>query len=173
MAPLWHSLYQGAVDLDHPANLAYPIEENLARGRGDFSKCPGGIPGVETRLPLIFSDGVLSKRLSLNRFVEVVSTAPAKRMGLYPRKGTLTPGADADIIVFDPNREKTVTPDHLYHNADYSPYDGWQVRGWPTLTRVRGRIVMQQNRLTVKKGWGQYIDRRQSDRIGGEQEVSS
>ena len=115
---------------------------------------------METRLPLIFSEGVAKDRLSLNRFVEVVSTAPAKIMGLYPRKGTLAPGSDADVVIFNPVQEKVITPANLFHNADYSPYDGMTVRGWAKLALVRGRVVMQENRLIAEKGWGQYVPRR-------------
>jgi dihydropyrimidinase len=103
---------------------------------------------------------VLKDRLSLNRFVEVVSTAPAKIMGLYPKKGTLTPGSDADVTILDPLQEKMIAPGNLFQNADYSPYEGMTVRGWPKLTLVRGRIVMLENRLVAEKGWGQYVPRR-------------
>ncbi|MCP4351847.1 MAG: dihydropyrimidinase [Desulfobacterales bacterium] len=158
-AALWRGLRDGSVDVVATDHCSFNFADKLALGRHDFSKCPGGIPGVETRVPLMFSEGVLQKRLSLNRFVELVATAPARIMGLYPRKGTLMPGADADVVIFDPDREKTITPDNLCHNADYSPYEGMKVRGWPEITMVRGRVVMQQDRITTEKGWGQYINR--------------
>jgi dihydropyrimidinase len=159
-AALWRGLGTGAIDVVATDHCSFMLADKVALGKDDFSKCPGGIPGVETRLPLIYSEGVLTKRLSLNRFVEVVSTAPAKTMGLYPRKGTLAPGSDADVVIFDPYHEKTITPANLFHNADYSPYDGMIVRGWPKVTLVRGRIVMEENRLVVEKGWGQHIARK-------------
>ena len=107
----------------------------------------------------MYAEGVLKGRLTLNRFVDVVSTTPAKIMGLYPTKGALAPGADADVVVFDPDLEKTLTPANLYHPADYSPFEGMRVRGWPTLTMVRGRVVMRDNRLLAEKGWGRYVER--------------
>jgi dihydropyrimidinase len=159
-AALWHGLETGAIDVVATDHCSFTFADKLAFGREDFTGCPGGIPGLETRLPLLFSEGVLKDRFSLNRFVEVVSTAPAKIMGLYPRKGTLAPGSDADVAIFDPLQEKMIAPGNLFQNADYSPYEGMTVRGWPKLTLVRGRVVMQENRLVAEKGWGQYVPRR-------------
>jgi dihydropyrimidinase len=150
------------VATDH---CSFTFADKLARGRNDFSRAPGGIPGIETRLPLMFSEGVLQNRISLNRFVEVVSTAPAKIMGLFPRKGNLSPGADGDVVILDPNMEKTITPDILRQNADYSPFAGRMVRGWPTTTIVRGAVVVQDGQLLADKGWGQYISRHQAEII--------
>ncbi len=158
-AALWQGLGQGSIAVVATDHCSFTFGDKLSHGRDDFSKAPGGIPGVETRLPLLFSEGVLKNRLSLHRFVEVVSTAPAKLMGLFPRKGHLAPGADGDVILFDPKMEKIITPKILRQNADYSPYEGMHVRGWPTTTIVRGRIVFQDGRLLADKGWGQYIGR--------------
>jgi len=162
ISALWHGLAQGSIDVVATDHCSFSFADKLAQGGNDFSRCPGGIPGVETRLPLLFSEGVLPGRISLNRFVEVVSTAPARLMGLFPRKGHLAPGADADVIVFDPNVEKIITPKSLRQNADYSPFEGRRVRGWPVVTVVRGRVVVQQEHLLVEKGWGQYISRQQA-----------
>jgi dihydropyrimidinase len=159
-ATLWQGLATGAIDVVATDHCSFTFADKLALGKDDFSKCPGGIPGVETRLPLMFSEGVLKGRLSLNRFVEVVSTAPAKIMGLYPRKGNLAPGSDADVVILNKDGEKVITPENLAQNADYSPYEGMRVCGWPILTMVRGRVVMQQGRLLAEKGWGQYVERR-------------
>ena len=159
-AALWRGLAAGSIDVVATDHCSFSFADKLRLGRADFTLCPGGVPGVETRLPLLFSEGVLKGRLSLNRFVEVVSTAPARIMGLYPRKGTLAPGSDADIVILDPNMEKTIAPERLFHNAGYSPYEGMRVRGWPAATLVRGKTVMQQGRLLAEKGWGQYVDRR-------------
>jgi dihydropyrimidinase len=156
---LWQGLAEGLIDVVATDHCSFNLADKVALGKDNFSKCPGGIPGVETRLPLTFSEGVLKERLSLNRFVEIVATAPARLMGLYPRKGTLAPGSDGDVVLFDPDLERAITPAHLFQNADYSPYEGMAVRGWPTLTMVRGRIVMNQGRLTAEKGWGQLIPR--------------
>ncbi len=162
---LWQGLAHGSIDIVATDHCSFTFAEKLAHGKDDFSKAPGGIPGVETRLPLLFSEGVLKKRISLNRFVEVVSTAPAKLMGLFPRKGNLAPGADGDVIIFDPDLEKTLTPNVLRQNADYSPFEGRKVRGWPTTTIVRGRVVVQKGQLLVEEGWGQYMSRRKAGGI--------
>jgi dihydropyrimidinase len=159
-AALWRGLKEGSIDVVATDHCSFSFADKVALGRDDFSKCPGGIPGVETRLPILFTEGVLTGRLSLNKFVDVVSTAPAKIMGLYPRKGTLAPGSDADVVILDPDLEKSITSGNLAQNADYSPYEGMRVRGWPILTMVRGRVVMQQGRLIAEKGWGEYVHRR-------------
>ena len=156
---LWDGLSTGAIDVVATDHCSFNFADKLALGRDDYRKCPGGIPGVETRLPLMFSEGVLRGRLTLDRFVDVVSTAPAKIMGLYPRKGTLAPGSDGDVVILDPGLEKTLTPGNLAQNADYSPFEGVRVRGWPAVTLVRGRIVMQGGRLLAEKGWGEYVGR--------------
>jgi dihydropyrimidinase len=158
-AALWDGLAAGSIDVVATDHCSFSFADKLKLGGADFSRCPGGIPGVETRLPLLFSEGVLKGRLSLNRFVEIVSTAAAKIMGLYPRKGALEPGSDADVVILDPSLEKTITPATLFHNADYSPYAGMRVRGWPVATLVRGKVVMQQGRLLAEKGWGDYVHR--------------
>ncbi|HAA04529.1 MAG TPA: dihydropyrimidinase [Syntrophobacteraceae bacterium] len=158
-AALWHGLETGSIDAVATDHCSFNFADKLALGKEDFSKCPGGIPGVETRLPLIFSEGVLKGRLSLSRFVDVVSTAPAKIMGLYPRKGILAPGSDGDVVIFDPVKDKTITPAKLHHNADYSPYEGMSVKGWPVATLVRGHVVVEHDRLLAEKGWGEYVPR--------------
>lgn len=158
-AALWRGLAKGSIDVVATDHCSFSFADKLARGGDDFTRCPGGIPGVETRIPLMFCEGVLKDRISINRFVEVVSTAPARLMGLFPRKGSLSPGADADVVVFDPGVEKTITSKNLRQNADYSPYEGRRVRGWPVVTIVRGRIVVRHGRLLADKGWGEYIPR--------------
>jgi dihydropyrimidinase len=158
-AALWQGLARGSINVVATDHCSFSFADKLAQGKNDFSRAPGGIPGVETRLPLLFSEGVLKNRISLNRFVEVVSTAPARLLGLFPRKGNLAPGADADVVIFDPNAEKIISSTTLRQNADYSPFEGRAVRGWPTTTIVRGCIVFRNGRLTVEKGWGTYIHR--------------
>ncbi len=156
---LWQGLASGSIDVVATDHCSFSFADKLRLGGSDFTRCPGGVPGVETRLPLLFSEGVLKGRLSLTRFVEVVSSAPARIMGLYPRKGTLALGSDGDVVVFDPNAEKMISPETLFHNADYSPYEGMRVRGWPVATLVRGKVVMQNGRLLGEKGWGKYVPR--------------
>jgi dihydropyrimidinase len=172
-AALWNGLATGSIDVVATDHCSFNFADKLALGKEDFSKCPGGIPGVETRLPLIFSEGVLKGRLSLNRFVDVVSTAPARIMGLYPRKGTLASGSDADVVILDPEHEKIITPGNLYHNADYSPYEGMHVGGWPVFTLVRGKVVMQHNQLLAEKGWGKYVPRHLMSGTASNKEIAS
>ena len=159
---LWLGLARGTIDVVATDHCSFNFSDKLALGKDNFRCAPGGIPGVETRLPLLFSEGVLKKKISLHRFVEVVSTAPAKLMGLFPQKGHLTPGADGDVIVFDPHLEKKITPKNLRQNADYSPYEGRWVPGWPTTSIVRGQLVVHDNQLLVEKGWGQFVNRTQA-----------
>lgn len=162
LAALWQGLACGTIDVVATDHCSFNFSTKLTTGRDDIRCAPGGIPGVETRLPLLFSEGVLTKKISLPRFVEVTATAPARLMGLFPRKGHLNPGGDGDVVIFDPDLEKIITPNILRQNADYSPYEGKTVRGWPITTIIRGRLVVHENRLLVDKGWGQYIKRQQA-----------
>lgn len=124
-----------------------------------FNQVPGGAPGIETRLPLLYHHGVNAKRLSLNQFVNVTSTAVARRFGLYPRKGTLAPGADADVVLFDPHRSVTIAAASLHQNCDYTPFEGWQVTGWPRTVLSRGRVVVRDGQFVGAAGMGRFIRR--------------
>ena len=120
---------------------------------------PGGAPGIETRLPLLYHFGVNQGRLSLNRFVQLTSSAAAHRFGLYPRKGALIPGADADIVLFDPRHEVTITASCLHQNCDYTPYEGWQVTGWPRTVISRGEVMVRDGQFVGRPGRGEYLRR--------------
>jgi dihydropyrimidinase len=126
---------------------------------GDFTKIPYGMPGVETMVPLMYTFGVGTKRFSLNRFVQLVSANPARLHGLYPRKGTLTIGADADVVVFDPKKKFVIRPERLQTNCDWSPYDGWKLTGYPAMTFSRGRLVARGGKFIGEPGWGQFVRR--------------
>jgi dihydropyrimidinase len=128
-------------------------------GRDDFSKIPNGAPGVETRVSLLYDGGVAAGRISLNRWVEIISTAPAKVFGLFPRKGTIAPGSDADIVVFDPNAEQVISCKTHHMRADYNPYEGRRVKGVTETVLSRGRVVIEDGKLLAKPGQGQYIRR--------------
>ncbi len=132
--------------------------EQKSRGAGDFTKIPNGLPGVEDRLTLVFQ-GVLDGRLSLNRWVEVVATAPAKLFGLYPRKGTIAPGSDADLVVFDPGAERTISARSHHMNVDYSCYEGLPVRGLPEIVMQRGRVLVDHGTFHGEPGAGRYLPR--------------
>ena len=119
----------------------------------------GGHAGIETRGIIAFSEGVVGGRMSLRRFVEVFATAPAKVMGLHPRKGVLAPGADADITIWDPHLQRTITMDHLHHDGDYSIWEGWNVTGWPVTTICRGQPVVLDGELVGGLAHGRWQPR--------------
>lgn len=123
----------------------------------DFPYIPNGIPGLETRLPLLFSEGVNKGRISLNKFVELTATNPAKLYGLYPRKGTIAIGADADIALWDPKREVTIRNEMLHHDVDYTPYEGRTVTGWPVMTLSRGELVWNDGEVLGRAGQGRFL----------------
>jgi dihydropyrimidinase len=140
--------------------VASPSEPPWSDGAPPFNQIPGGAPGVETRLPLVYHFGVNRGRLSLNRFVEVTSTAAAKLFGLYPQKGTIAPGADADLVLFDPNQEVTISTDSLHQNCDYTPYEGMQVIGWPRTVLSRGEVIIRDTQFVGSEGRGRYLQRK-------------
>lgn len=120
-----------------------------------FRHIPNGIPGLETRLALLFSEGVLGGRIDIHRFVDLTSTAPAKLYGLYPRKGSLGIGADADLVIWD-QKPFDIRNASLHHNVDYTPYEGMRLRAWPAVTISRGEVVWDGN-FHPRKGRGQFL----------------
>jgi dihydropyrimidinase len=123
---------------------------------------PNGIPGVETRLPILFSEGVGKGRISLNEFVALTATNHAKTYGLYPNKGTIAVGSDADIAIWDPSRQVTISQSLMHGGCDYTPYEGLQVTGWPVSTMLRGKFVVRDGKLVGKPGDGEYVAREKS-----------
>src|SRR5258705_435338 len=138
-----------AISTDH---CPFCMKEQKVIGKGDFSKIPNGAPGIETRMSLVYDGGVRTGRISLNRFVELTSTSPAKIFGLFPRKGTIAPGSDADIVVFDPNRAVTLAAKTLHMNVDYSPYEGRRGTGAPDTVLSRGRLARGDGRFVGRPG---------------------
>jgi dihydropyrimidinase len=116
----------------------------------------GGHVGVETRVPIIYTEGVSKRGMSLERFVDVTSTNAAKLLGLYPRKGVLAPGSDADVVVFDPTVRRTLRAEDL-HGSDYSAWDGWEVHGWPSVVILRGKVVVENGTLSGRAGDGRRV----------------
>ncbi len=161
-AAIWEGLHQGVFDVvssDHcPFRYDDPAGKLAPRGRSSFRWVPNGIPGVETRLPILFSEGVSKGRIDLQRFVALTSTNHARIYGLYPRKGSIAVGFDADVALWDPNRKETIRQEILHHGADYTPWEGFEVTGWPVMTLVRGEVVAQDGRIVGTKGSGRAID---------------
>jgi dihydropyrimidinase len=163
LRPAWHrdELWQGlrrgdldAVATDHcPFTLA-----QKKQGAGDFTRIPNGLPGVEDRLTLVYQ-GVPEGRLTLNRWVDVVATAPAKLFGLYPRKGTLVPGGDADLVIFDPAAGRTISAASHHMNVDYSCYEGLPVQGGPEVVMQRGHVLVQDGTFHGRPGDGRFLPR--------------
>jgi len=162
----WEGLQQGVFSLfssDHcPYRYDDPQGKLIPKGRTSFRWVPNGIPGVETRLPILFSEGVGKGRITLNEFVALSATNHAKTYGLYPKKGTIAVGSDADIAIWDPDREVTISQSLMHHGSDYTPYEGIKVKGWPVSTMVRGAFVVRDGQLTGKPGGGAYVPREKS-----------
>ncbi|HUI87194.1 MAG TPA: dihydropyrimidinase [Anaerolineales bacterium] len=159
---LWASLRSGALVTVGSDHCAFPLKDKirLYETRGSvFPMIPHGAPGIETRVPLIFSEGVGKGRISLTRFVEVVSTNPAKLVGLYPQKGTLSVGSDADIMIIDPKKEVTISQKMLHGNTDYTAFEGWKLKGYPVATLGRGQMLFQNGEIIAKPGAGKFLKR--------------
>jgi dihydropyrimidinase len=157
---LWRGLRNYDLQVVATDHCPFCMKDQKELGRGDFSKIPNGMPGVETRLHLLW-EGVRDGRISLNRFVEITATAPAKIFGLYPRKGTIAVGSDADVVVWDPAREKVLSKDTLHMRVDYSPFEGKKIVGAPAAVMSRGEVLVQDDQWVAKKkqGRGQFLRR--------------
>lgn len=166
---LWEGLRQGylqVVSTDHCPFTGADKKRGIAGGGWrDFTEIPGGVPGIETRLSLIYqkvSDG----DLTLEEWVNRCCSAPARLFGLHPRKGELAEGADADVVVFDPRAERPLVPERLHTNLDYSPYAELTMRGWPSVVLVRGTTVARDGEPVGAPGWGRYVPRGSSGSLG-------
>jgi dihydropyrimidinase len=142
---------------DH-APYRFDASGKLPHGdRTTFKEIANGVPGIELRLALLFSEGVQKGRIDLNAFVALTATNHAKLYGLYPRKGTIAVGSDADIAIWDPEREVTVTAGLLHDNVGYTPYEGRKLKGWPVTVLSRGRIAVEDGALGVARGSGAFL----------------
>jgi len=157
---LWDGLADGSIDVIATDHCSFSRAQKVKRGKTDIFAAPGGIPGVETRLPLLFSEGVVKKRIDLNRFVKLTATNPAKIMGLAPHKGDLAIGGDADIIILDPRMKKIISADSLHQHVDYTPFAGMPIQGWPTTVMQRGRVITTDEKLLAAGGDGSFIQRK-------------
>lgn len=158
-AELWKGLKMDDLQVISTDHCPFCMKEQKELGRDDFAKIPNGAPGVENRMSLIYHGGVVENRISLNRFVELTSTAAAKMFGLFPRKGTIAVGSDADIVIFDPEKEHTFGVENEHMSVDYSSYEGWKVKGKVEVVLSRGRVVIEDGECKVEKGSGQFLKR--------------
>ena len=157
---LWDGLTHGHLQTVGSDHCPFNYAEQKIRGGDTFTQIPNGMPGIEARLALLYTFGVGQGCLSLNRWVEVCCTDPAKIFGLYPKKGTLAPGADADIVIFDPEREFTLSQEVLHEQVDYTPYEGFNLRGYTEMTIARGQVLCQDGEFIGPKGHGRFLFRK-------------
>ncbi len=158
-AELWKGLRTDDLQVISTDHCPFCMKEQKELGRGDFSKIPNGAPGIEHRVPLIYNGGVVENRFSLNRFVELTSTAAAKMFGLFPRKGTIAVGSDADIVIFDTEKSQTIRAATHHMNVDYSAYEGKTIKGVVETVLSRGRVVIEDGEYKGKAGDGQFLKR--------------
>jgi dihydropyrimidinase len=163
---LWKGLARNDLQVVSTDHCPFCMKEGFAGlpkqkelGIGDFSKIPNGAPGVETRMALLFDGGVVGKRITLNRWVEVTATTPAKLMGMFPRKGTIAVGSDADIVIWDPRTTSTISAKTHHMRVDYSPYEGRKVKGKAALVFSRGEVVVEKDKFVGRKGRGRFVKR--------------
>jgi len=164
---LWNGLKCDHLQVVSTDHCPFCFKEQKELGRDDFTKIPNGGPGVEHRMSLIYSGGVASGRFSPNRFVELVSTAPAKLFGLYPRKGTVAVGSDADLVIFDPKRKHTISAKTHHMRVDYSMFEGIQVTGMADVVLSRGKVVIDKDRFLGRAGQGEFLRRSTYAQVNG------
>jgi dihydropyrimidinase len=160
---LWHGLIKDDLQLVATDHCPFDFEGQKDLGRGDFRKVPNGLPGVEDRVDLLHDGGVVGRRITPERWVEIISTAPAKLFGMYPRKGSVSVGADADLVVYDPNRRHTISARTHHMDVDYSCYEGREVQGGSDVVLSRGSVIVRHGEFTGRKGYGRFIKRAAAD----------
>jgi len=156
---LWNGLKRDHLQVVSTDHCPFCFKEQKELGRDDFTKIPNGGPGIEHRLSLIYSGGVAAGRFSVNRFVELVSTTPAKLFGLYPRKGTIAVGSDADLVIFDSGRKHIISATNHHMRVDYSMFEGVEVTGMPETVLSRGRVIVDGNKFLGRPGSGEFLRR--------------
>src|SRR5207342_2136010 len=156
---LWRAVENDVLSVISTDHCAFLWDGQKTLGRDDFSKIPNGAPGLENRLQMIHEFGVRTGRISLNRMVELLSTNPAKLFGLYPRKGTIAVGSDADVVVFDPEKRHLISASTQHSKTDYNLYEGAEVTGSPEIVLLRGTVLVEGGELVAKPGVGQFVER--------------
>jgi dihydropyrimidinase len=160
---LWKGLIKDDLQLVATDHCPFDFHGQKELGRGDFRKVPNGLPGVEDRVDLLHDGGVVGGRITKERWVEIISTAPAKLFGMYPRKGSISVGADADIVIYDPNRRHTISAATHHMDVDYSCYEGRTVQGGSDIVLSRGSVIVRNGEFTGRKGHGRFIKRAPAD----------
>ena len=155
---LWAGLNQGLIQIVGTDHCPFKWEQKMM-GKDDFSKIPNGHPAIENRMELLWSEGVEKGNISANKYVEVTSTNPAKIFGMYPKKGCIAVGSDADIVIFDPNEEHQLSVETHHMNVDYSAYEGWEVKGKCKTVILRGQVAIDNGEVKIEKGYGQFVKR--------------
>jgi dihydropyrimidinase len=156
---LWAALLDGRISVVATDHCPFNFKGEKQLGRDDFRACPNGIPGVELRMPLMYSEGVVKRGMDPQRFVQLCCTEPARRFGVIPQKGTIAVGSDGDVVIFDPTRRVTVIHGMLHENVDYTPYEGRELCGYPVMTISRGEVIMRDGSFVGKAGRGRYLRR--------------
>ncbi len=163
-ATLWAGINQGLVQVVGTDHCPFEWNKKLM-GKEDFSKIPNGHPAIEHRMELLFSEGVNKGKISLNKFVEITSTNAAKIFGMFPQKGSIGIGSDADIIIFDPERKHKISAKTHHMNVDYSGYEGWGVKGKVETVLLRGKVAIDKGKVKVDKGYGKFIKRGKASKV--------
>jgi dihydropyrimidinase len=156
---LWAGLLDRSLQIVSTDHCPFNFQGAKELGRKDFTKIPNGVPGIENRLQLLYHFGVTAKKISVNRWVELVSTTPAKLFGLYPRKGAIETGSDADIVIWNPEEEHTISAANHHMHVDYNLYEGWKVKGTAETVIVRGKVIVEHNACLAVKGNGRFLKR--------------
>lgn len=156
---LWTGLRMNDLQVISTDHCPFCFKEQKELGKNDFTKIPNGGPGVEHRMSLVYNGGVVGNRITVNRFVEITSTAPAKLFGLFPKKGTIAVGSDADIVIFDPGKKMTISAATHHMRVDYSCYEGAEVQGFTETVLSRGKVVIEKGQYVGKAGDGKFIKR--------------
>ncbi|MCK5579446.1 MAG: dihydropyrimidinase [Planctomycetes bacterium] len=159
-AYLWKNLAEGHLQVVSSDHCSFNLKGQKDLGRDDFSRIPNGVPGVETRLFILYSEGVRHKKITLERLVDVWATSPAKIFGLYPQKGVIAEGSDADLVIFNPNKKFVLQSAKLHQNVDYCPYEGLEVKGAISRVLSRGKVIVKENSFSGRRGAGQFLRRR-------------
>jgi dihydropyrimidinase len=160
-APLWDALEEGLISTLSTDHAPFDFKGQKEAGRNDFTRIPSGLPGIQDRATLLYTYGVEKNRIDIHRFVEAVSTQPAKLFGLYPRKGTIAEGSDADVVIFDPGTEQVISASEHAMNVDYNAFEGWPIKGKPVFVTVRGVPVVEEGSFVGHFGYGSFIKRSQ------------